>query len=60
MPIATACDCGKSGKVKEELAGKKVRCPGCGHSINVPLLAESLDDDEGGSERFVKGLLGSD
>jgi DNA-directed RNA polymerase subunit RPC12/RpoP len=29
-------DCGRSLKAKKELAGKKVKCPQCGHAVLVP------------------------
>jgi WD40 repeat protein/serine/threonine protein kinase len=31
--------CGKSLKTKEEMAGKHVKCPGCGQKVRVPELA---------------------
>src|SRR5262245_26490267 len=35
--IACECQqCGKPLKVKDDLAGKKVKCPGCGHAVSVP------------------------
>jgi hypothetical protein len=36
MPITVACECGKQLRVKEELAGKKIRCPGCQAIVVVP------------------------
>ena len=42
MAISVACSCGKKLKVKEESAGRKVRCPGCGEAVVVPALS---DDD---------------
>ena len=31
MPVQTSCaDCGKKLRIREELVGKKVKCPGCG------------------------------
>ena len=37
MPVLTRCpDCHRLLKVKEELAGKKVRCPNCGVPVRVP------------------------
>jgi hypothetical protein len=41
MPITTKCAnaaCGKTLQVKDELAGKNVRCPGCGTVIPIPAL----------------------
>lgn len=50
MPIVVHCpnpDCDKSFRVKDEYAGKAVKCPGCGGRIIVPSAAPllSLDDD---------------
>jgi hypothetical protein len=42
------CPCGKTLKVSDELAGKRVKCPGCGGVLTAPeALAElePLDDD---------------
>ena len=36
MPIQVTCDCGKTLKVKDEHAGKKLRCPACSEMITVP------------------------
>jgi hypothetical protein len=35
MPIAVKCGCGKQLNVKDELAGKAIKCPGCGSVIKV-------------------------
>jgi len=41
--IAFPCThCGKDLKVKDELAGKRVKCPGCRKAVAVPQLAASL------------------
>jgi hypothetical protein len=37
MPITLKCGCGKHLKVRDELAGKRARCPGCGTILPVPL-----------------------
>jgi len=37
MPITLKCGCGKQLKVRDELAGKKARCPVCGTIIPIPL-----------------------
>ena len=38
MPIKTTCPhCGKQFKAKDELAGKKVNCPGCKKVVGVPV-----------------------
>src|SRR5688572_27988928 len=51
MPIAFACTgCGKSFKVKDELAGRKAKCS-CGQVVTVPIPkpepapAEAMEDD---------------
>ena len=36
MPIRIQCQCGKALSVKDELAGKAVKCPGCAKVIRVP------------------------
>lgn len=36
MPITVKCQCGKSLKVKDQLAGKAVKCPGCSQVVKVP------------------------
>lgn len=35
MPVVS-CQCGKRLNVKDELAGKQVRCPGCSELVSVP------------------------
>ncbi len=39
MSIKIRCICAWEGNVKDELAGKKVRCPDCRGSIDIPLPA---------------------
>ena len=39
MAISVACACGKQLKVKDELAGKKIRCPACQAAVVVPAAA---------------------
>jgi hypothetical protein len=36
MPIPLKCDCGRSLRVKDDLAGRKVRCPVCKSVLTVP------------------------
>jgi hypothetical protein len=36
MALIVVCPCGKKLKVRDELAGKKVKCPGCGQSVTAP------------------------
>jgi hypothetical protein len=35
MSISVTCDCGKQLQVKDELEGKRVRCPACGQPVLV-------------------------
>lgn len=52
MPIRVDCDCGRTVTVKDELAGKLVKCPDCKQPVRVPAAdaepedAEMLDDDD--------------
>jgi hypothetical protein len=39
MPISVQCGCGKSFAVKEELAGKAVKCPACQKPVSIPAAA---------------------
>ena len=36
MPIQFKCQCGKALAVKDQFAGKSVKCPACGSGIRVP------------------------
>lgn len=36
MPITAVCDCGKSYTLKDELAGKSIKCPACSQTFVVP------------------------
>jgi hypothetical protein len=48
MPIKVSCvDCGETFSVKDELAGKRVKCRVCGVPVRVPDEASAdADDDE--------------
>lgn len=39
MAISVTCKCGKQMKVKDELAGKAVRCPNCKGPLRIPGVA---------------------
>ncbi len=39
-------NCGKNIRAKEELAGKKVRCPGCQNPLQIPSLSQNLAPTE--------------
>lgn len=50
MPISVGCKCGRKFRVKDEAAGKKVRCPDCQKILLVPdpedFESEDVDDWE--------------
>jgi uncharacterized protein YxjI len=50
MPIEVKCanaDCGKTMRVKDELAGKTIRCPGCQQPLKVQAPAvEAMPEEE--------------
>jgi hypothetical protein len=43
MAINLNCECGKKLAVKDEMAGKKVKCPGCGSVLTVPAAMDDAD-----------------
>lgn len=47
--ISVGCPCGKSLRVKEEFAGRKVRCPACSQPLAIPAaeaeFAEPLEEE---------------
>ena len=40
MPITVSCPCQNTYRVKDELAGKKIKCPHCQQPVDVPLYDE--------------------
>ncbi|MFW6168849.1 MAG: hypothetical protein ACODAD_00060 [Planctomycetota bacterium] len=49
MPIKVSCQCGKRLSVKDEYAGKRVKCPGCGRTLSIP-QPQAAGDGEGISD----------
>jgi hypothetical protein len=43
MPIPLQCPCGRDLRVKDDLAGRKIKCPDCSATLIVP----TIDPDEG-------------
>lgn len=43
MPIQVTCGCGRAFTVKDEFAGRRGKCPGCGQGVTVP--RPGADDD---------------
>ncbi len=46
MSIQVKCQCGKRLQMKDTLAGKSVRCPGCEELLRIPRPAKSASSDE--------------
>jgi RsiW-degrading membrane proteinase PrsW (M82 family) len=46
MAISFVCVCGKSLNAKDELAGKKTKCPGCGAILTIPAPEPAPVDDD--------------
>jgi hypothetical protein len=45
MAIALSCDCGRSLRLKDELAGRKIRCPSCNASLTVPTPETNTEEE---------------
>jgi len=63
MSIPVRCQCGKAFAARDDLAGKRVKCPACGGVLAIPsaLDVEPLDDDPlglGGVDLSAAGLGG--
>ena len=57
--IAVACGCGKQLQAKRELAGKRVKCPGCGKALAIP-GSEPADLPPLTDQSDLEGLMQSD
>jgi hypothetical protein len=44
MPLPISCDCGRTLRVKDELAGRKVRCPSCSKILLVPKPEPDIEE----------------
>jgi RsiW-degrading membrane proteinase PrsW (M82 family) len=45
MSIVVSCSCGKRLRARDELAGKRAKCPGCGKALLVPPTAADPEQD---------------
>lgn len=45
VPIPLTCPCGRSLNIKDELAGRKVRCPACRDVLSVPDYEEEPEPE---------------
>jgi hypothetical protein len=43
MPIPVSCGCGRALRIKDELAGRKIRCPTCNAVLTVPAPETELE-----------------
>lgn len=57
MSIEARCTkCDKKVKVKDELAGKKIKCPGCGEKLSIPEAAvekQEINEDLNSTESII-------
>jgi hypothetical protein len=51
MAITVRCRCGKQIKTKDEYAGKRLMCPGCGSTLEVPRPAPAPPVTAGAAAR---------
>ncbi|MBI3468688.1 MAG: hypothetical protein HY000_37270 [Planctomycetes bacterium] len=51
MPISVACKCGKKFQAPDNLAGKRVKCPGCQQLVVIPAPQVVADPE------FVKWFM---
>lgn len=54
MPISVACACGKKFQAKDELAGKRVKCPGCGQPLLIPAPQAAKPQQAGAGAQAAK------
>ena len=62
MSISFACACGKQLKVADAHAGKRAKCPACGHPVTVPAAPPPPEGDrvsEGDAALLLIGLANS-
>lgn len=45
MPVLVTCECGTSYDLKDEFAGKLVKCPNCGRPARAPAAVATATDD---------------
>jgi hypothetical protein len=46
MPIALNCPCGRALNIKDEFAGRKIRCPACKSILAVPAAPKEMEPDD--------------
>ncbi|MBC8116611.1 MAG: hypothetical protein H7062_19635 [Candidatus Saccharimonas sp.] len=61
MSIRASCDsCGKQLKVRDEAAGKRVKCPDCGSVVQIPEPDDVMDAEAADDNPFAGGDISSD
>jgi len=55
--ITFKCPCGKALKVKDDAAGKRVRCPACSEVIEVPAPSAAAPPSAAAKARAAKGAV---
>jgi hypothetical protein len=45
MPIPVTCSCGRALRLKDEYAGKRVRCPSCQSPLSVPTPERDAEEE---------------
>ena len=61
MSIRVSCDsCGKQLKVRDEAAGKRVKCPDCGSVVQIPEPDDVLDAEAADDNPFAGEDISSD
>ncbi len=57
MPIKVACQCGKQFAAKDELAGKRVKCPQCSAVLTIPQATSGAAAPRAPTSRRVSELM---
>ncbi len=64
MPIIVRCECGQQFQAKDELAGKRLKCPKCQRPLQIPASGTGMPADPlgptPGADPLRVGPLGSD
>jgi len=55
MAISITCECGKRLSVRDEMAGKRVKCPACMSVVPVPAVADEAEESAGTGKAATKG-----
>lgn len=59
MTIETVCpECGKSYRVRDEMAGKRFRCKACHSAVSIPIPSDNDNGDNTDDDQFEDDFLG--